>query len=609
MKTFFTTALLLLSIASFTQKKNATTTVVQRIQSAEAELQKVLNDWKGAGFAVAVVDKNGLVYSKGFGVKDANTKAPVTPNTLFAIGSSSKAFTSTLIGQLVAEGKLSYDEPVRQYLPSLQFYTNEMNSLITLRDMMCHRTGLPRHDMSWYFNQSEDRDSLIQRVKYQEPTFRPKEKWQYNNFMFLAQGVVAEKMTGKTWEQLTREKLFTPLKMMRSNMPYSAVKNDNDLASPHVSKKDSSLKIVPHYNIAGMGPAGAIYSSVNEMAHWVQAWINGGIYDSLQVIPKVHHREAMSAQMVSGSGIPDSLHADISGASYGFGWFLTNYRGHYRVEHGGAIDGFIASTGFYPTDSIGIIVLSNQANRSIPAIVRNLITDKILDLPYYDWHKEYAASAAKAKEANDKAKANAKQPIANTKPSHALADYEGIYTHPGYGSFEVLVRNDSLFAQTMTYTMWLRHWHYDIFMTYEIEANESREPIDTSERSSVRFRFNTNMAGDIGSMHVYGLEAPQIMLEFMKTPKAKPISPEALQAYTGSYDLNGTTISVYLKDDNKLFVEVPGQPPYELISAGNDKFNFKALSGYAVQFEKAGDKPATALTFLQPNGNFKATRK
>lgn len=150
---------------------------------------------------MAVVEKNKVVYAKGFGVKNIDNREPVTPHTLFAIGSCTKAFTSSLIGVLAEEGKLSYDEPVRTYLPALRFYNNDMDNLITLRDMMCHRTGLPRHDLSWYLNQSESRDSLIERIRYMEPTFRPKEKYQYNNFMFLAQGVVVEKLTGQSWEK------------------------------------------------------------------------------------------------------------------------------------------------------------------------------------------------------------------------------------------------------------------------------------------------------------------------------------------------------------------------------------------------------------------------
>ena len=577
-----------------------------RLQGVEADLEKVLGDWKGAGFAVAVVEKNKVVYAKGFGVKDLDTKQPVTPQTLFAIGSCTKAFTAALVGQLVAEGKFTYDEPVRNYLPELHFYNNDMNNLITMRDMMSHKTGLPRHDLSWYFNPAENRDSLLMRIKYMEPTYRPKEKYQYNNFMFFAQGVVAEKFTNQSWEKTLREKILEPLEMKRSNSPYGAVKDDADLASPYVYKNDSTLQKVPHYNIAVMGPAGGVYSSVLEMANWVQAWIYGGKFKGQQVVPPSHYREAISSQTPNASGIPDSAHADISGGNYGFGWSLLNYRGHYRVEHGGAIDGFIASTAFFPTDSIGIVVLSNQSSRQIPNIVRNIISDRMLKLARFDWNKESLDRRKLDNDAAAKAGATASDPRHAGRMQHAAADYEGFYTHPAYGAYEILARNDSVFMRTKLKELWLQNWHYDIFRAYDYEPGK---PVDTTNKSPIAFRFNTGVAGEVESMNAYGLESPALELVFRRSPKPQAMSKSDLEPYTGEYDLGGVSAKVYIKGENTLFVEVPGQPPYELVYTGNEKFVFKMLPNFALQFDKKTGEPASAVTFLQPQGNFKATRK
>lgn len=594
-----------ISLVTAGQKKPGNQTDT-RLAGLDAELQQVLTDWKAAGFAVAVLEKNKVIYAKGFGVKNIQTKEPVNAHTLFAIGSCTKAFTSSLVGMLADQQKLSYDEPVRKYLPSLEFYNPEMNSLTTLRDMMCHRTGLPRHDLSWYLNQSEDRDSLIQRVKFMEPTFRPKEKYQYNNFMFLAQGVVVEKLTGQSWEKNMQEKIFKPLGMTRSNMPYSAVKADTNIATPHAYLNDSTLKIVPHYNIAGMGPAGAVYSSVSEMAKWVQTWIYGGSYNGVQIIPASHFREATTGQMVMGGGIPPNNRPFLGASDYGFGWMLSTYKGHYQVEHGGAIDGFIASTCFFPNDSIGIVVLSNQDSRQVPAIVRRIITDRMLNLSKTDWNKISLDDAAKARATAAAEKEKASVTRAEKRMSHPLADYEGLYNHPGYGNLEVFIRNDSLFMHTAKTLSWLMNWHYDIF--YPIDATPG-EKIDTADKGNLSFRFNTGVGGDIVSLHAYGMEAPSIQLEFKKTPKAKPLTKAELDAYTGDYVLAGADVKVYIKEETILIVEVPGQPPYELIPVGNHRFSFKALQGYHIEFEKADSEKAVALTFIQPNGNFKASRK
>ena len=364
---------------------------------------------------------------------------------------------------------------------------------------------------------------------------------------------------------------------------------------------------MPHYNIAGMGPAGAVYSSVSEMSHWVQAWIYGGKYNGVEVIPASHFKEAISAQSVSGGGVPDNLHPDISGSNYGFAWSLASYRGHYRVEHGGAIDGFIATTSFFPSDSIGIVVLTNQGLRQLPTIVRNLITDRMLKLAKTDWNKEMLDAREKAnkaaKEAKEKSTATR---ITDAKMSHAITAYEGIYNHPGYGNLDVYIKNDSLFMRTTKLNMWLKNWHYDVFYPFDAEPGEK---IDSSDRGSLSFRFNTGIDGDIETLNAYGFEAPSIDLLFKKTPKAKPLNKAELEGYTGEYLLSGITVKVYIKEENTLIVEVPGQPPYELIPVGNHKFSFKAVAGFHTQFDKKDGEPASALTFIQPQGNFKAERK
>lgn len=598
-------AALLLCSLCVAQKKSSTQHSPDRLAGLDAQLQQVLDDWNAAGFAVAVVEKDRVIYSKGFGVKDINTKQPVTANTLFAIGSCTKAFTSTLVGQLVQTGKANYDEPVRKYLPQLEFYNHEMNNLITLRDMMSHKTGLPRHDLSWYFNQTDNRDSLLQRIRYQEPTYRPKEKYQYNNFMFFAQGVLVEKLSGKTWEQNMREKILQPLGMSRSDMPYSAVKHDNDLASPHAYKNDSTLKKVPHYNIGGMAPAGAMYSSATEMANWLRTWIHGGKFNGKEIVPAVHYREATSAQIPTGNSRPDSLHPDISSSGYGFGWTNLNYRGHYRVEHGGAIDGFIATTAFFPTDSIGIVVLTNQDNRSVPAIVRNIISDRLLGLKPYNWNQEELDRRKKTNADAAKAKASATVNRHSVRHSHDLKSYEGMYEHPGYGSYEVSLRNDSLIMRTSLQEIWLDNWHYDVFRPFEIIPGEK---IDTADQGSILFRFNTGVDGSVESMNAFGYEAPAINLSFKRSARSVAVPTTTLQQYTGDYDLNGTIIKFLMKDD-KLYADVPGQTQYELVPQGSDKFALKVVNGYYVQFEKDASGKILAATFQQPNGNFKAVKK
>jgi CubicO group peptidase (beta-lactamase class C family) len=591
--------------SSYAQKKNKPVVEPDRFAGLDTAFERVLKEFHAAGFAVAVVEKDKVVYAKGFGYRDYDKKIPVTPNTLFAIGSCTKAFTSSMLGLLQKQDKLEFDKPVRNYLTDLRFYNNEMNDLITVRDMMCHRTGLPRHDYSWYAFPSSSRDSLMKRIQYMEPTFHVRERWQYNNFMFLLQGLIAEKLTSKSWENNIRDNVFSNLEMKRSNFSVKDMEKSDDAAIGYGLKKDSIIKKLDYYNIDAMGPAGSINSSVTEMANWVITWINGGKFRGKEILPASYVAEAMSPQMITASAVPSKEKPDLHFSTYGFGWMMSSYKSHYRVEHRGNIDGFSASTSFFPTDSVGIIVLSNQNGSSVPGIVRNLIADRMLKLPYFDWCTDLKRAADKAKAtAKEAEKSKTSNQKTGTAPSHILQDYAGLYSHPGYGNFEVAVIRDSLFAIVGKDSLWLRHFHYDVFEPFEKPAGEA---IDTSDHPSIRFQFFLNEAGDV-SYVTQQFEAGLAPFKFMKTPKPKQMSADDLKMYTGEFELSGVTIKSYIKDNKSLFVVIPGQPEYELTPTGNHVFAIKTLAGYFVAFDVA-DNSVTGLTFRQPNGNFKARKK
>jgi len=585
------------------QQTSFSQSVDKRFAGLDTAFNRVLKDWKAAGFAVAVVEKNKIVYSKGAGFRDFEKKIPVTSNTLFAIGSCTKAFTASLIGLLEKDNKLEYDKPVRDYLPELKFHTDAMNDQVTVRDMMCHRTGLPRHDFSWYLFPTT-RDSLIYRIRYMEPTAAVREKWQYNNFMFLAQGVLAEKLFGQKWEQLVKEKFFEPLGMKSSNFSVLDMEKNGDASLGYMVFKDSVVMKMDYYNIDAMGPAGSINSSVNDMANWVITWINGGKFNGKEILPGQYVTEAMSSQMTTGGALPDKETPDIHLSNYGFGWSISSYRGHYRVQHGGNIDGFSAMTCFFPSDSIGIIVLTNQNGSTVPAIVRNIIADRMLNLPRKDWNGNLLAADRKAKADAKEANKNKTAPTKiEGQRTHPLKDYEGLYAHPGYGTLDIFSRNDSLFAKVSNKNFWFKHAHYDVFNVFEIDKKLG---IDTTDDNTA-FQFQMNRAGEITWVEAE-LQPGLKPLQFMKTPKAAPVDSAQLKKYEGEYELGGVTAKVYLKS-NVLYVFVPGQPEYETIPAGNHEFKLKVLSGYSVKFEVNDKGEVNALNFIQPNGTFKAKRK
>ncbi|WP_245895645.1 serine hydrolase domain-containing protein [Flavobacterium album] len=401
-KHYILSLLLAFAISAYAQKD-------KRLKGIEKDLNALLATSKAPGFAVAIVENDKVIYSAGFGYRDYEKKIPVDPNTLFAIGSSTKAFTSGLLGSLRKEGKLTFTDSPLKYVPELQFYNNDLNGNVNIEDLMSHRTGIPRHDFSWYLFPTHNRDSIIQRIKYQEPFTGLRQQWYYNNFMFTVQGVIAEKITGKSWEDNIRERFLVPLGMTRSNVSIAEMKAASNAAFGYELKKGDVISKMDYYDIAAMAPAGSINSSANDMANWLITWIGKGKFKDTAILPEDYITDAISSHAVIAGGLPSKELPGNYFSNYGYGWMLISYKGHYRVEHGGNIDGFTASVAFFPSDNIGIVVLANQNGSRIPSLVRNTIADRMLGTDKTDWNAMLVKELKEGKEAEEKAKKDKKK--------------------------------------------------------------------------------------------------------------------------------------------------------------------------------------------------------
>jgi hypothetical protein len=364
--------------------------------------------------------------------------------------------------------------------------------------------------------------------------------------------------------------------------------------------KDSVIKSIPYRNIDAMGPAGSVNSCAKDMAKWLITWINGGKYNSKEIIPSSYVNEAMTVQMATGGGVPGAENPDVHFSGYGLGWGMASYRGHYRVEHGGGIDGFITTTGFFPSDSIGIFVSSNQGG--VSSSIRNFIADRMLKLPYRNWNKYLLDADKKAKDA---AKAVVKNDSLgrkfNTKPSHELADYTGTFSNKGYGSIEITLKDGNLFSKFNSIDIKFEHFHYDQFKAYPQDPT-------FDESDAFRVSFHTDDKGNISKLST-PFEAGVKDIEFEKETKKMDLSKADLEKYTGEYDMMGATVKVYINDKNTLMVLVPQQPDYELVPVKKDEFDLKILKGFSVKFDLDEKGESTAINFIQPNGTFKAPKK
>ena len=393
--------------------------------------------------------------------------------------------------------------------------------------------------------------------------------------------------------------------MSGSNLSIESLEKSTDAAFGYSLRGDSLIEKVDYYHIKGMSPAGSINSSVNDMAKWVITWINGGKFEGKEIVPASYVSEAISSQMVASAALPSVEHPDIYLSNYGFGWGLSSYRGHYQVQHGGAIDGFSALTSFFPNDSIGIIVLVNQGGSAIPSLVRNIAADNMLKLPVIDWNKNFKTDREKTlkaqKEAVSKSVSTRKT---GTVPSQNLSAFTGKYFNPGYGTIIIISERDSLFSILPLKKIWLKHYNYDTFQPFEI----TKRGIDTTEKSELRFNFHTSDMGEIESVFLKMEEAVD-PIGFHRQPDIINVDKGILKAYTGEYALAGIVARFYTKNDQTLFLFVPGQPEYELIPTGRNKFSIKKLDGYKIEFVEDGNKNISGALFIQPNGTFKAIRK
>ncbi|MBN2345648.1 MAG: serine hydrolase [Candidatus Aminicenantes bacterium] len=546
------------------------------------------------GAAVVVVVDDEVVLAKGYGYRDLEKKAPMTADTLLAIGSSSKAFTTFAMGTLVDQGRLEWDVPLRRYIPWFRLTDEAIAARITPRDLVTHRSGLPRHDLTWYNNQSSSREELVRRLEYLEPTADLRERFQYNNMMFLTAGFLVETLTGKSWEDSIRRLVLEPLDMERTNFSVRDSQKDADFAFPYVERK-GQLERFRFRDITTVGPAGSINSTANEMGRWLKVHLNGGKLDGRPIIQPQTLQDMHLSHMPTGETpeIPE-----LSPASYGMGWFVDSYRGHGRVHHGGNIDGFSAMVSFFPKERLGFVVLCNLNATALPELLVRQAADLILGLEPKDWIGEAAERKSKGEKLGKEAEQKKfSRRVPKTKPAHDLGAYVGDYNHPGYGDLKVTLQKGRLsFAYNGIVTP-LEHWHYETF-------NGLRAADPTFEDFKLLFR--TDLNGRVSALEAQ-MEATLEAIVFCKKPPARLSDPGFLEKFTGRYSLLDRVFTVTLKGSGLKLV-VPGAPELDMIPGLDEEFTLKQAKMIVLRFKTDAKGKVLALELVQPNGIFEAER-
>jgi CubicO group peptidase (beta-lactamase class C family) len=465
--------------------------VQKQVKILDNFIQEAIDEWNPPGLVVAVVKDGEVVFSKGYGTMTIGEDKPVQTNTLFMIGSTTKAFIAASLAMMVDEGKLDWDDHVIDYLPSFQLYDPYVTREITIRDLLTHRTGMGNTDFLWSW-MTISGDRALYKMRNVEPAYSLRASFIYQNLMYLAAGKVLEKVSGKTWTSFLQERIYQPLGMKDSYPTFAMVKGKLNKADAHVKYEDEIIKI--NQLVADeIGPAGSMWASIDDMSKWVKFLLDKGQVNGDTLISAQNFNELFKPQQIvpAAAFYPTQMLTQPHWTTYGFGWFQHDYRGKMVQFHTGSLPGMVAIIGMIPEKNIGVYVMANLDHVELRHAIMYTTFDLFMDGRITtDWSKDL-------KELYDKL-GNANEPqepkrVNDTKPS--IQNIAGVYQNNIFGRVEITGDGSNLhFNLNNTVKGNLEWWHYD---TYQVSFDEKWYP-----KSMVSFRMDT--AGEISYLEIFG---------------------------------------------------------------------------------------------------------
>ena len=431
---------LVLTISIFAQTDSIPSFVKD---SLDNYVQHALADWNIPGAAVCIVKNGKVVLMKGYGVKKLGGTDKVDENTLFMIGSNTKAFTATALAMLEVDKKLTLDDKVTQWIPSFKLDNKAAGEQAIIRDMLCHRIGFRTFQGDFtYWTSNLTRDEVIEKMAHIKAEYPFRTKWGYTNAAFVVAGQIIPKASGEAWEVFIKKRIFDPLGMsntlaLSKDFPAAANK-----AFPHTIQ-DGKMVTIPYCQIDNMAPAGSIGSSVNDMSKWVTMQLANGKFNGVQVVPESAIQQTRLPHSIIGNGgaIFNKGHFSL----YGLGWGLQEYSGRKIVAHTGGVNGFVTSVTLIPEENLGIIVFTNTDQNGFYEALKWEILDAYLGNMYRNYSNIYLmgqrmqenALNKRTKELKDSASLHLSGSLGN-------AAYTGNYFNDVYGDMKVVLENNEL---------------------------------------------------------------------------------------------------------------------------------------------------------------------
>ncbi len=529
-------------------------------------LEQQLDTLHVPGIGFALVKDGEVLLARGFGCADLETRRPVDEETLFAIGSSTKGFTATLVGMLVDEGKLGWDDPIRRYLPYYDpaVQSDDPSAEVTLRDALSHRSGLSRNDVLWAAGLAP-RETVLRAAARAEPMAAFRKEFHYNNVMFVAAGEVAATVAGKSWDELAHERILAPLGMRASNTSVRLAGQDPRLALGYYwDEEKQGFEHVPMRNIDSVAAAGAINSNARDMAQWLRFLLARGVFAGERLISEEQLEATWTPAIEIGAG-----------ASYGLGWSLHEWRGEHVVEHGGNVDGFAAEVALLPDSNVGFALLMNVSSSPLQGTSQELV-----------WNALFGEPAAPAPEAP----AGEVSAPSSASPSEGFEPYLGTYVGNFFqfrdARFEVEVQNERL-AVDVPGQM--------VFELLAPDAEGKRAFALVPDQIQVSFERDASGAVVLLKMYQGGL-AFELPREGAVFPIEVPL--EELEPYLGAYqEVGDKTIQVVIQNQH-LALDYPGQTVYELRPPDDaGLWSFRMTQELGVEFHRGDDGRVESLTF------------
>lgn len=482
-------ALPLLAVAFLSQPVDRDTRADPR--AIDAIVNEAREAWDVPGVAVVIVKDDQLFHVKGYGHRDFARNEPVTADTVFPIASCTKAFTTTAMAMLVDNGRMSWDDPVKKHVPYFQLSDSAANTLVTLRDLVSHRTGVASNDLLWYRAPFSREETIrrIGRVRLNKP-FRG--AFQYQTTMFTTAGEAVERTSGKKWEAFVRERILDPLGMTQVSFTTPDALNAADHAMPYRKSGPGKIEPMPWYSIAAPEPAGSMYTTARDLAPWLRFQLGEGTFNGKRLVAAKHLRETHKPQnIIPLEGAARAMNPDTHLMCYGMAWVIQDYRGKQLISHAGAIDGFRAHLTLVPEARLGIGLLNNLHQTSMNLALSNRLVDHFLRLQRKDWN---AILGEQVRNQEAAARAKFEKMLAGrergTTPSHALSAFAGEYDDAAYGTVMITLENGRLLWKWQSFAAPLEHFQRNTFMLQD----------DVLSYPLVEFALGTD--GEIATMHV-----------------------------------------------------------------------------------------------------------